>query len=295
MRILFIGCVESSYRLLRGLLENNIEVVGVITKVRDSFNSDYYDLSEICKENNIDFIYTKNINDNSSIEFIKKHSPTIGFCFGWSQLVKDYVINLFEDGIVGFHPAALPYNRGRHPLIWALVMGLKETASTFFMLDRYADTGDIVSQKKISIDYEDNARSLYDKIMKSAVQQELELVEALMKGMLVKIEQEVNVGNTWRKRNASDGIIDWRMSSNAIYNLVRGLTKPYAGASMEYREKEYKVWAVQEIYSSEDLTNIEPGKVLAVNEDRTIDIKAYDNIIRLMDFEELNIKKGTYL
>jgi len=35
-------------------------------------------------------------------------------------------------GVVGFHPAALPANRGRHPLIWALFLGLKKTASTFF-------------------------------------------------------------------------------------------------------------------------------------------------------------------
>ena len=51
-------------------------------------------------------------------------------------------------GILGYHPSLLPFNRGRHPIIWALALGLKETGSTFFFMDENADTGDIVSQKK---------------------------------------------------------------------------------------------------------------------------------------------------
>jgi len=50
-------------------------------------------------------------------------------------------------GVIDFHPAALPANRGRHPIIWALVLGLQETASTFFFMDEGADSGDIISQE----------------------------------------------------------------------------------------------------------------------------------------------------
>ena len=30
-------------------------------------------------------------------------------------------------GVVGFHPALLPNNRGRHPLIWAKALGLDKS------------------------------------------------------------------------------------------------------------------------------------------------------------------------
>ena len=49
--------------------------------------------------------------------------------------------------VIGFHLAAMPANRGRHPIIWALVLGLQETASTFFFMDEGADSGDIISQE----------------------------------------------------------------------------------------------------------------------------------------------------
>jgi Methionyl-tRNA formyltransferase len=295
MKILFIGCVESSYKLLLALLENKICVTGVITKKESKFNSDFYDLSPLCKKYDIEVLYAKNINDDDSVRFIKRLNPDIGFCFGWSQLINEEVINIFPKGIVGFHPAQLPNNRGRHPLIWALVLGLEESASTFFMLDSGADTGTIVSQVIVRISYGDDAASLYKKIMDVAVKQELQFVKELENGTIKYIVQSPSKGNSWRKRNRKDGMIDWRMSSYAIYNLVRGLTHPYVGAAFEYQGKEYKVWRVKEIVCPDSMGNIEPGKVMKINGDGTIDIKVYDNIIRLIDFDTIFVEEGDYL
>ena len=52
---------------------------------------------------------------------------------------------------MGYHPAELPYNRGRHPIIWALALGLKSTASTFFYMKEGADDGDIISQEIVKL------------------------------------------------------------------------------------------------------------------------------------------------
>lgn len=294
VKILFIGCVESSYLLLKKLIENKSEVVGVITKKNSRFNADFFDLAPLCIQHQISYHYVENINDGDSIEFIKKCNSEIAFCFGWSQLVSREIINLFPKGIVGFHPAALPQNRGRHPLIWALALGLSETASTFFMINVGADEGEIVSQKRIHITYEDDARTLYDKIMEVAIEQEVELVQNFEHEKVRGVTQFSKDGNSWRKRGKADGKIDWRMSSRSIYNLVRSLTKPYVGAYFEYCEKEYKVWKAQEIETI-DLENLEPGKVLAVNENGTIDIKTGENGIRLIEFDSIMIVKGDYV
>ena len=64
MRIVYVGCVESSYVGLKVLIEQKKEVVGVITKESSKFNSDFVDLSYLAKENHIPYIYAPNINDN---------------------------------------------------------------------------------------------------------------------------------------------------------------------------------------------------------------------------------------
>lgn len=294
MKILFIGCVESSYVLLKRLLEEEVNVAGVLTKKSSRFNADFYDLAPVCDEYGIPYHYVEDVNSAASIHFIENCSADIAFCFGWSQLLKEDVINLFPKGAVGFHPAELPNNRGRHPIIWALALGLPETASTFFMLTPGADEGNIVSQQKIQIAYSDDARSLYNKIMEAAVEQEIELVRAFKEDKIRYISQSAEEGNVWRKRSRTDGEIDWRMSSRSIYNLVRSLTRPYAGAHFMLNGSEYKVWKTQEIETA-GFENFEPGKVLAVNGDGTVDVKAGENGVRLVEFDAVNIENGGYL
>lgn len=294
MKILFIGCVESSYILLKKLIEINAEIVGVITKKESGYNADFTDLAPLCRKHNIKYLYVRNINDPESIEFARNCEPHMAFCFGWSQLIKDEFLQMIPNGVVGFHPAKLPYNRGRHPIIWALALGLKETASTFFMIDREADTGDIVSQSTICIEYEDDAHSLYVKIMKEAENQVSELWSQIVGNTVNRVKQKQGEGNAWRKRSKIDGEIDWRMSSRNIYNLVRSLTRPYPGAYFKYKEKEISVWKVEEIISKEH-TNIEPGKILSVNENGWVDIKTGDNIIRIIESDQIYLKEGEYL
>lgn len=294
MKIIFIGCVISSEIFLKRLLLEKKNVVGVITKEESYFNSDFVDLGKVCEESEIDYIYTKNINDEDVKKYIKEKMPDLILCLGWSQLLDEEILDIPRIGCIGFHPAELPCNRGRHPLIWALVLGLNETASTLFFLDKYADKGDIISQKKIKIDYEDDAMSLYKKVMDCAKEQLIDVLNKIERKELQIIPQSVEQGNCWRKRGKEDGKIDWRMSSRGIYNLVRALTKPYVGAHFVYKDTEYKVWKVTEILDKR-YENIEPGKVIKSLEDGTVLVKTGDNLIKIIEYDKVVLKDGDYL
>lgn len=295
LRVLFIGCVEASKIFLEVLLKYKVNIVGVVTKKESNFNADFVDLAPICEKNHIKYRYTKNINEMGIIEFIYELEPDLGFCLGWSQLIGREVLKLFPRGVIGFHPAMLPQNKGRHPIIWALALGLSETASSFFMLDDGADTGAVVSQIRVSIRYEDTARTLYDKIMGVAQAQLIVLWEQICEGNVCIIDGDGQKGNTWRKRNKNDGKIDWRMSSTNIYNLVRALSEPYVGAHFEYDNKEYKIWAVRELLD-EGYENIEPGKVISILEDGRFRVKSGKGVVEVVRYDErFKPKYGTYL
>jgi len=293
-KILFIGTVEFSYRALSVLIENKFEIIGILTKKESNFNSDYYDLTPFAIVNNIPIIYRTNDNKDEILSFIKFLNPDIIYCFGWSHILPKSILSIPKHGVIGFHPAELPNNRGRHPIIWALFLGLEQTASTFFIMDEGADTGDIISQEKIEI-IDDNALSLYNKIINVALKQivsftlELETKEVFLN----KITQDKAEGNSWRKRTKNDGKIDFRMTSKAILNLVNALSKPYVGAHLEFQEMDVKIWKVVE----EDFNklNHEPGKILEIYGNHLI-VKTYDGAIRIIDhgFNHLPLK-GQYL
>ena len=293
MRILFIGAVKFSEKMLLKLISIQAEIVGVITLQKSVFNTDHHDLTSICKEAGIPVKYSENINSSGDLNWIQSKKPHVIYCFGWSRLLKTSILNVAPLGVIGYHPAALPKNRGRHPLIWALVLGLEETASTFFFMDEGADSGDIISQYPVKIKSYDDAGILYKKITKVAQKQVVEITESLKKGSFIRTPQNHKNATYWRKRSKIDGKIDWRMSSNSIHNLVRALAKPYAGAHFDFEDKIIKVWAADVIKSIEG--NIEPGKVISSDLSGTI-VKTGDHYIKLKKLEpKIKLNRDIYL
>lgn len=296
MNIIFIGCVQSSLVLLNELLVNGFNVVGVVTKKNSDFNSDFRDLLPICKIYNIDIHYTKTGNDKDTYRFIKDRDPDLIYCFGWSHILSKDILEIPNLASVGFHPAKLPMNKGRHPLIWALVLGLKSTASTFFIMEEIVDNGYIISQVEIDIKFEDDAQSLYDKVLSVAKKQVLDITDGFIKNNIKYLNTELMKDNVWRKRKKDDGKIDFRMSAESIYNLIRGLTKPYVGAHFEYNGKEYKVWKSNVIYDLDKVyENIEPGKIIEVYSDTSFLVKTGENLIKIIESDEIILNEGEYI
>lgn len=294
MRILFVGCVRSSEVLLKKLFElDTAEVVAVVTTKNNRINSDYVDLSYLCKEKKVDLFYTEDINDETTETYIKEKKPDVIYCFGWSRLIKQNILQIPSMGVIGYHPADLPNNKGRHPIIWALALGLEETASTFFKMDEGADSGDILSQKKVSIKDSDDASTLYGRLLDVACEQVRIFTLDLSQGKYVFMKQNQQ-GNSWRKRGILDGQIDWRMSCKAIYNLIRALTYPYVGAHFVYQGNNYKVWKSRyEI--TRNYQNIEPGKIIKVVNDTHFFVKAEDGLVEVFDCDPIQIREGMYL
>ena len=90
-------------------------------------------------------------------------------------------------------------------------------------------------------------------------------------------------------------MIDFRMNSKTIFNLVRALSNPYVGAHIRYKNRNIVVWNVKIIKKFKYQSNIEPGKVLSVTKNAII-IKTYDGVIEILKHEFKKLPKiGEYL
>ena len=293
MRIVFIGGVQFSSRTLSHLYTSGENIVGVVTRRAPANPADHLDLSGYCQTNNINWRYGDDINSKDSIDWIKGLSPDVIICVGWPSLLKEEALASSKLGVIGYHPAAIPLNRGRHPIIWALSLGLSETASTFFMMDLGADSGPIISQKSVPIYETDYARDLYSRLEEIAVTQLDEILLKIRSGNFEYRNQNLENSNLWRKRKKSDGLIDWRMSAKTIYDLVRALSEPYPGAHFMVRGDEVKAWKAELVNSVP--TNLEPGKVIAVDNEG-ITVRCGEGAIRVTSLEPyIEIRTGEYL
>lgn len=266
MKIVFIGGVKYSYETLSHILKNgwNIEAVFCYDESKRRLYSDFALFDEIAKNYGTRVIKVQNINDKENIEILQKINPDLILVMGWSQLLNNEIIQIPRLGVIGSHPTELPKYRGRAPIPWTIIKGLKESALTFFYITSGIDDGDILDQRKFQISDSDDATSLYEKITEVGKQMLLDNLKLISEGKAKRIKQESsNVIENWPKRTPEDGKIDWTKSNREIYTLIRATTHPYPGAFTFFKKHKLKIWKAKPL--DEESVNI--GKIYEVNDE----------------------------
>jgi methionyl-tRNA formyltransferase len=288
LRTLFLGAVDFSRHCLEEVLKAGGPVAAVLTVSQEgaAFHSDYADLSGLTGQHGIPIHHIENINDASSIELIKGYEPDVIFVFGWSQIISKTVLDIPVMGCIGSHPALLPRNRGRHPIVWALVEGLKESGLTFFYLDEGADSGDVLWQRPFPISLEDDAGSLYLKIKALASDAIAEFLPNLQQGTASRRQQDHSQATYWRKRTQKDGEIAWSNSTMNAYNLVRALTLPYVGSHTYVEGKTLKIWraALPRQPLPREAVDLKPGTVFDATANE-FDVRTADGYLSVSEYE----------
>jgi methionyl-tRNA formyltransferase len=289
MRIIFVGTVDFSRHCLEEVLANGGNIVAVLTLAEENagFHSDYADLSEVSAQHGIPVYELEgNITASENVELIRSLEPDVIFVFGWSQLISRAILDIPPQGCIGTHPTLLPKGRGRHPLIWALVKGLKRSGLTFFYIDEGTDTGDILWQKSFRITLQDNAATLYAKIKSLASEAIREFLPQLEQGTAPRIPQDDNQATYWRKRTEKDGEIDWAAPTIGIYNLIRALTHPYVGAHTYIKGRKVVIWhaRIPSTPLPSEAVGLKPGVVFDQYDERLL-IRTGDGYLIVLEYE----------
>ena len=261
MKIIFISGVKFGYDVLESILENNWKIDTSFSYLpeKKKFYSDYADFENLTKKYDVIHKQINNINDQENIDLIKKINPDLILVIGWSQLLKKEIIEIPRLGVIGSHPTELPKYRGRAPIPWSILKGLKKSALTFFYIQDGIDDGDIVTQKQFEITDVDDATSVYEKITVLGKKMLSEILPLLESNKITSKKQnsELFIEN-WPKRTPLDGKINWLKSAKEIHNLIRATTFPYPGAYTFFKNKKLIIWK-----STLDVSLIqEPGKII---------------------------------
>jgi methionyl-tRNA formyltransferase len=242
MRIAFLGAVEFSHSCLQEVLRQggNVVVVLSLDPAKAARHSDYVDLAPLAQAHGIPVIRVNNINDPETLTALRAVAPDVIFVFGWSQIVGPEFRSIAP--CIGTHPALLPRNRGRHPIVWALVNDLRESGLTFFYIDEGVDSGDVLWQRPFAISDEDDAGTLLHRIAALAQEGIREFLPQLMRGEAPRVPQDHAAANYWRKRGPADGEIPWEGPARSCFNLIRALTHPYPGAHTGLEGEKVIVW-----------------------------------------------------
>lgn len=231
------------YRCIEELLRQGVHIAMIFTHEDSPHELIWFSsVRELALHNSIPFI-TTDISSPENIERVRQIAPDFIFSFYYRNMMTPEVLAIPRLGALNLHGSYLPKYRGRVPVNWAIINGETESGVTLHYMTEKPDAGDIVDQEKVTIEFTDTAHDLFGKVTDAAVVVIARAWGLLRDEIAPRIPMNLAEGNYCRGRKAEDGLIDWSRSAVEIYNLIRGVTKPYPGAFTFLNDDKVIVWS----------------------------------------------------
>ncbi|MCQ2374364.1 MAG: methionyl-tRNA formyltransferase [Salinivirgaceae bacterium] len=237
LRIVFMGTPEFAVEGLKTLVDNNFNVVGVVTtpdkpagrgqKLSESAVKQY------AKTLNIPILQPDKLKDETFYSELKALNADIQIIVAF-RMLPESIWSMPKLGSINIHASILPNYRGAAPINWAIINGEKESGITTFFLKHEIDTGNVLFCDRVEITPDDNAGTLHDKLMYRSGPLLLKTLDAVMSENYTETPQSEMVAPNTELKPApkifkEDCQIDWNDEPSRIINKIRGLS-PYPAA-----------------------------------------------------------------
>ncbi len=240
MRIVFMGTPDFAVESLKTLVENNYNVVGVITMpdkpAGRGHKIQFSPVKQYALEKGLKILQPEKLKDEYFIEELRSLNADVQVVVAF-RMLPEVVWNMPRFGTFNLHASLLPQYRGAAPINYAIINGEKETGATTFFLTHEIDTGKIILQEKIAISETDNAGSVHDKLMVMGADMVRRTIDLLISGKTDAIDQQQFINSDTLLKSApkifkENCEINVNDTVENIYNFVRGLS-PYPTARIE--------------------------------------------------------------
>ncbi|MFP3019446.1 MAG: bifunctional UDP-4-amino-4-deoxy-L-arabinose formyltransferase/UDP-glucuronic acid oxidase ArnA [Arsenophonus sp.] len=243
-----IGCIG-----LNSLKKEGFKIQAVFTHKDDPKENRFFSsVAHLVSEMGFPIFAPDNVNHSLWIERIKKMQPDFIFSFYYRHILSKEILSLAPKGAFNLHSSLLPKYRGCVPINWAILNGETKTGVTLHKMIVKVDSGDIIMQKKVSINTTDTSLILHYKICQAAEQLLNDILPLIKIGHYSARPQDESQATYFGPRRAEDGLIDWSKSATEVNNFVRALTYPYPGAFTYLGDNKMIIWRTRILEKSHD-------------------------------------------
>ena len=284
MKTVLFGSVISSRIVLQELIAAGSppEMVFSLDEAYSEGVSGYYPIHKIAAEHGIPYRTFKKISEPECMEAVRKIQPDYIFVVGLSQIVDHSIIDAAKRGVVGLHPTPLPKFRGRAAMVWQVLLDVRETAISLFLIDEGMDSGPILGQEPYTIGENDYAVDVERNCMEALQRLCRRVIPQLQNDTLQPVVQNEAEATYLLKRTPEDGVIDWNLPMKEIHRLIRAVSHPYPGAFSHYDGKHLiTIWRA-DMEENTKYIGI-PGQIAELTEDGFA-VVCRDGLLRVTEF-----------
>ncbi|MDG1038476.1 MAG: methionyl-tRNA formyltransferase [Polaribacter sp.] len=270
LRIVFMGTPDFAVTILKHLVENDYNVVGVITasdkpagrgrKLNESAVKKY------ATSVKLPILQPTNLKNKDFNKELKDLKADLQIVVAFRMLPK-MVWQMPKYGTFNLHASLLPEYRGAAPIHWAIINGETKTGVTTFFIDDKIDTGEIILQEEIDISITETVGTLHDKLMNLGATLVSQTVDLISTKKVSTTKQPDLENKSASKLNPENCRIDWNDSIDKIYNKIRGLNPFPAAWTIIKNDNEEIAAKIYAIRKENKTHNLAIGKIISTKKE----------------------------
>ncbi len=245
---------QKGYEVLNFIIENKLTkyITWIVSAIDNNVQKDFYEeIKGICNRNNLN-LYNRS-------EKILPHT-NYRIAIGWRWMIYDY------ENLIVLHDSLLPKYRGFAPLVSCLINGERKLGVTALYAGENFDTGEIIFQRSVEINYPILIQGAIDMVSKIYCEIVVNIINELKQNVKLKsVVQNDQIATYSIWRDFEDYFIDWDIDARKIRRFIDAVGYPYFGAKSYYNGNIITIIEAEE-YLDFEIENPTPGKVLLFDE-----------------------------
>ncbi len=298
-RIIFAGSPEFAVPALQALVDSGHRLIAVLTQPdRPAGRGRKIRVSPVkahAMNLGIDVLQPASLSGGDEQQQLRSLQPDLMVVVAYGLLLPGNILDIPAAGCINLHASLLPRWRGAAPIQSAILNGDQTTGISLMKMDEGLDTGPVFSKKVMTIDPEETAGELHDRLAQLGADLLTESLDDLLDGQISPVPQSEKGASYAGRINKSDALIDWQQTAQCIHNQIRAYN-PWPVAHTLLEGEIMRCWASALPSPDDNAMNkdpgIEPGTVISTGPEG-IDVQAGVGIIRLLSVQMPGRKKMT--
>lgn len=248
LRLVFMGTPAFAATVLDGVLAAGVRPVLVVTQPAKPAGRGRKEQPSAVAERSaalgLPCLAIANVNDDTVMEQLRAAAPDVILVAAFGQILKQALLDLPKICCLNVHGSLLPKYRGAAPAQRALWNGDTSTGITIQKMARRLDTGDILMQREVAIEPDDDSESLLARLAKVGADLSVESIYRILSGRYVFVPQDSNLATYAAKLDKGDAPLDFQLPAQELHNRVRALV-PWPVAETRFGKERLKIYATR--------------------------------------------------
>ena len=261
--IIFMGTPQFAVPVLQGLLDQpEYDVQAVLTQPDHRVGRKHVltpsPVKQLAVDNNIKVLQPAKLNKSPEMDDIIALQPDLLITAAYGQFLPSKLLAAAKIAAVNVHGSLLPKYRGGAPVQYSIINGDAETGISIMYMVKQMDAGDVLAQRAIPIEKDDDNGTMFDKLSILGRDLLLETLPELIDGNATATPQDESQVVFSPNISTAQERIDYRLPADQIDNKVRGL-RPAPLGNMVIDGLRTKIYDVTPL---DEKTNLQPGQVV---------------------------------